>query len=190
MTAAPRSPIPKKWLGRPATGRPRCVSRRVFPMPKPNRFRPAPPRFQTCARGLCNRANSLSMENRSTHPHHVLTLKRDGSQNGESPENCGADEFYALNFGYRRKGEMEAPCREEIANRYGRRIDGLKWKGYGYDGQRTYKSFGIFCVPDLYDPRRLKRNLGMHFTPLAQQVDSEHGRLSANHGRNAGLVFD
>lgn len=62
--------------------------------------------------------------------------------------------IYALNFGYRRKGEMEAPCREEIASRYGRRIDGLKWKGDGYDGQRTYKSFGIFCVPDLYDPRR------------------------------------
>jgi hypothetical protein len=33
-------------------------------------------------------------------------------------------------------------------------------------------------------------NLGMHFTPLAQRVDSEHGRISANHGGNAGLVFD
>ncbi len=33
------------------------------------------------------------MENGSTRLHHALTLKRDGSQNGESPENCGADEF-------------------------------------------------------------------------------------------------
>ena len=33
------------------------------------------------------------MENGSTRPHHALTLKRDGSQNRESPENCGADEF-------------------------------------------------------------------------------------------------
>lgn len=33
------------------------------------------------------------MENGSTHPHHALILKRDGSQDRESPENCGADEF-------------------------------------------------------------------------------------------------
>ena len=33
------------------------------------------------------------MPNGSTRLHHALTLKRDGSQNGESPENCGADEF-------------------------------------------------------------------------------------------------
>jgi len=61
--------------------------------------------------------------------------------------------IYALNFGYRRKGEMEQPAREEIATRYGRRINALKWKGDGYDGTRTYKSFGIFCVPDLYESR-------------------------------------
>ena len=62
--------------------------------------------------------------------------------------------IYALNFGYRRKDEMDAPAREEIAERYGRRINNLKWRGDGYDGERTYKSFGIFCVPDLYEPRR------------------------------------
>jgi hypothetical protein len=62
--------------------------------------------------------------------------------------------IYALNFGYRRPGEMEAPARPEIADRFGRRINGLKWKGDGYNGQKTYKSFGIFCVPDLYEPRR------------------------------------
>jgi len=62
--------------------------------------------------------------------------------------------IYAINWGYRRPGEMEAAVRPEIADRYGRRINNLKWKGDGYDGQRTYKSFGIFCVPDLYEPRR------------------------------------
>lgn len=62
--------------------------------------------------------------------------------------------IYAVNWGYRRPGEMDAPVRPEIAERYGRRINGLKWKGDGYDGERTYKSFGIFCVPDLYEPRR------------------------------------
>ena len=49
---------------------------------------------------------------------------------------------------------MELPVREEIAARYGTRINALKWKGDGYDGTRTYKSFGIFCVPDLFEPRR------------------------------------
>ena len=62
--------------------------------------------------------------------------------------------IYALNWGYRRTGEMDAPVREEIAERFGRRIHNLKWKGDGYDGNRTYKSSGIFCVPDLYKPRR------------------------------------
>jgi len=62
--------------------------------------------------------------------------------------------IYAINFGYRRKGEMDLPAREEIADRYGQRINAIKWKGDGYDGTRTYKSYGVFCVPDLYEPRR------------------------------------
>jgi hypothetical protein len=33
------------------------------------------------------------MENGSTRPHHGLILKRDGSQDRESPEDCGEDEF-------------------------------------------------------------------------------------------------
>ena len=62
--------------------------------------------------------------------------------------------IYAINFGYRRKGEMDLPAREEIADRYGKRINNIKWKGDGYDGTRTYKSYGIFCVPDLYQARQ------------------------------------
>jgi hypothetical protein len=48
---------------------------------------------------------------------------------------------------------MTAPTRPEIEARFGARIQQLNWKGEGYDGVHTYKSFGIFCLPDLYIPR-------------------------------------
>lgn len=62
--------------------------------------------------------------------------------------------IYALNWGYRHPAEMTAPTRPEIEGRFGARIEKLKWKGEGYDGVKTYKSFGIVCVPDLYQPRK------------------------------------
>ena len=62
--------------------------------------------------------------------------------------------IYALNWGYRHPAEMTAPTRHEIETRYGARIDRLKWRGDGYDGMRTFRSFGIVCVPDLFTPRR------------------------------------
>ncbi len=62
--------------------------------------------------------------------------------------------IYALSWGYRRPPEMDAPTRPEIAERYGSRINKLKWRGEGYDGTKTFKSFGIVCVPDLYTPRK------------------------------------
>ena len=62
--------------------------------------------------------------------------------------------IYALNWGYRHPAEMTAPTRPEIEARFGARIEKLKWKGEGYDGVRTYRSFGIVCVPDLYTPRK------------------------------------
>ena len=62
--------------------------------------------------------------------------------------------IYALNWGYRHPAEMTAPTRPEIERRFGARIERLKWKGVGYDGTRTYKSFGIVCVPDLYTHRK------------------------------------
>jgi hypothetical protein len=60
--------------------------------------------------------------------------------------------IYTINWGYRHPAEMTAPTRPEIESRYGVRIEKLKWKGEGYDGARTYRSFGIVCVPDLYTP--------------------------------------
>ena len=62
--------------------------------------------------------------------------------------------IYALSWGYRHPSEMMAETRKEIADRYGQRIEQLKWKGDGYDGTKTFKSFGIVCVPDLYKPRK------------------------------------
>ncbi len=62
--------------------------------------------------------------------------------------------IYALNWGYRHPAEMTAPTRPEIESRFGARIERLKWKGEGYDRIRTYRSFGIVCVPDLYTSRR------------------------------------
>jgi Protein of unknown function (DUF3800) len=61
--------------------------------------------------------------------------------------------IYTINWGYRHPAEMTAPTRAEIARRFGERIDRLKWKGEGYNGAHTYRSFGIVCVPDLYVPR-------------------------------------
>ena len=62
--------------------------------------------------------------------------------------------IYALNWGYRHSTEMTAPTRPEIETRYGLLIEKLKWSGEGYDGTKTYRSFGIVCVPDLYTPRK------------------------------------
>ena len=62
--------------------------------------------------------------------------------------------IYALNWGYRHPSEMTAPTRPEIETRYGPCIEKLKWTGEGYDGTKTYRSFGIVCVPDLFIPRK------------------------------------
>ncbi len=62
--------------------------------------------------------------------------------------------IYALNWGYRQPSSMRtAPVRSEVEARFGAQIQKLNWKGEGFDGFRTYKTFGIFCVPDLYQPR-------------------------------------
>ena len=60
---------------------------------------------------------------------------------------------YSINWGYR-FAEMTAEVRPEIATRYGVRIRRLKWSGEGYDGAQTYRSHGIFCIPDLFCRRQ------------------------------------
>ncbi|MBI4025737.1 MAG: hypothetical protein HY360_12205 [Verrucomicrobia bacterium] len=44
--------------------------------------------------------------------------------------------------------------RDEIAQRFGARINGLQWQGEGYDGTKTYHSTDIVCVPDLFTTRK------------------------------------
>jgi Protein of unknown function (DUF3800) len=60
---------------------------------------------------------------------------------------------YCINWGHRHPPEMMAPTRPEIASRYSGIINSLKWRGEGYDGTRTFRSYGIVCVPDLFVPR-------------------------------------
>jgi len=62
--------------------------------------------------------------------------------------------IYAINWGYRHPVEMTAVTRPEIERRYGARINKLMWRGEGYDGLKAYRSFGIVCVPDLFQPRK------------------------------------
>ena len=62
--------------------------------------------------------------------------------------------IYCLNWGYRHsRAMMDAPVRQEIADRFAARIERLKWKGSGYDGNKTFSSYGIVCVPDLFTSR-------------------------------------
>lgn len=61
--------------------------------------------------------------------------------------------IYAINWGYRREGEFDATAREETASRYGKRLNRLKWRGDGHHNGTTFKSYGIFCVPDPYTRR-------------------------------------
>lgn len=62
--------------------------------------------------------------------------------------------IYAMSWGYRTEPKMTAPTRPEIASRFMHRINKLMWRGDGYDGYKTFRSFGIVCVPDLYTARK------------------------------------
>jgi len=62
--------------------------------------------------------------------------------------------IYCINWGFRHAGAgMDAPVRQDIAERFAARIERLRWRGSGYDGFRTFPSFGIVCVPDLFTRR-------------------------------------
>jgi hypothetical protein len=62
--------------------------------------------------------------------------------------------IYCINWGFRHAGAgMDAPVRQDIADRFAARIERLRWRGSGYDGFRTFPSFGIVCVHDLFTRR-------------------------------------
>jgi hypothetical protein len=63
--------------------------------------------------------------------------------------------LYAINWGYRHPKEphLTGPVRKEIADRYQWKLGELKWKGDGYHDGRVFRSYGIFCVHDLFAAR-------------------------------------
>ncbi len=63
--------------------------------------------------------------------------------------------LYCINWGYRHPAEphLQGPVRQEIADLFQRRIEYLKWKGDGYHQGKVYRSYGIFCVHDLFSAR-------------------------------------
>lgn len=63
--------------------------------------------------------------------------------------------IYCLNWGFRIADQgMNAPVREEIANLFGKWLGRLQFRGDGYRDGRTFRTFGIFFVPDLFESRQ------------------------------------
>ena len=63
--------------------------------------------------------------------------------------------IYCVNQGFRLPAQgMNAPVREEIANRFGDWLGRLQFRGEGYRDGRVFRTFGIVHVPDLYEARQ------------------------------------
>lgn len=63
--------------------------------------------------------------------------------------------IYCVNLGFRLPNQgMNAPTRNEIANRFGDWLGRLQFRGEGYRDGRVFRTFGIVHVPDLYEPRQ------------------------------------
>ena len=62
--------------------------------------------------------------------------------------------IYALNWGFRLPARgMDAPRRDEIADMFGANLATLQYRGQGVREGRAFDTFGIFYVPDPYEPR-------------------------------------
>ena len=62
--------------------------------------------------------------------------------------------IYCINWAYRHGSMDAAETREEIRERYDAKIHNLVWHGDGYSKGKTFQSFGIVCVPDLFVSRK------------------------------------
>lgn len=63
--------------------------------------------------------------------------------------------IYCVNLGFRLPNQgMNAPTRNEIANRFGDWLGRLQFRGEGYRDGRVFRTFGIVHVPDLCEPRQ------------------------------------
>lgn len=62
--------------------------------------------------------------------------------------------IYCLNWGFRLPQQgMDAPVRQELADRFASWIGQLQWRGQGYDNGRVFDQFGVVFVPDPYTAR-------------------------------------
>lgn len=62
--------------------------------------------------------------------------------------------IYCVNWGFRLPNRgMNAPVRQEIADRYGQWLSQLQFRGEGYRDGAAYSSYGIVFVSDPYEPR-------------------------------------
>jgi len=63
--------------------------------------------------------------------------------------------IYCVNLGFRLPLQgMDAPVRQEIADRFGNWIGRLQFRGEGYRDGNVFRSYGIVFVPDLYESRQ------------------------------------
>ena len=62
--------------------------------------------------------------------------------------------IYAVNWGFRLPGRgMDAPRRDEVADMFGADLAALQYRGQGVRDGRAFDTYGIFHVPDPYEPR-------------------------------------
>ena len=62
--------------------------------------------------------------------------------------------IYCINWGFRLPGRgMDAERREEIAGLFGAELSRLQYRGQGHRDGRVFDTYGIFYVPDPYEPR-------------------------------------
>lgn len=63
--------------------------------------------------------------------------------------------IYCINLGFRLAAQgMDAPVRQEIADRFSGWLGRLQFRGEGYRDGNVFRTFGIVFVPDLYEKRQ------------------------------------
>lgn len=63
--------------------------------------------------------------------------------------------IYCINWGYRLPAwDYHGQVRDEIGRRYGEQLSNLQFSGDGYRDGNVFRTWGIFYVPDPYEPRQ------------------------------------
>ncbi len=61
--------------------------------------------------------------------------------------------IYCINWGARFSAGMEAEARTEILDEFGPFLNRLQFRGVGDKDGKPFRTYGIVCVPDPYEPR-------------------------------------